>query len=430
MLRYRCMAELVKAVFQWRMLVVLLQGFSSGLPLLLIGGTLKAWLKQEEIDLTTIGLFSLAGLPYTVKFIWAPLMDRFVPPFLGRRRGWLALCQMILVAGFIAIGFSDPGVSLVSLAVLAVMIGFFSASQDIVIDAYRRETLKDEELGFGMAVGINGYRTGMWVGSGMALIMAGLFSWSVTYVLMAALMVVGVVVTLLAPEPRVDALPPTTLKEAVVGPFNEFFNREGVGKACLILSFILLYKLGDSMANEMLNPFYLDIGFSLEVIGSIAKTVGMAGMFGGALIGGLVILKLGIHRSLWVFGIAQAISTATFVVLAMTGPSVPLLTLVVGFETVTGGMGTAAYAGYMASITNKRFTATQYALLSSLMGVPRVVFGATTGFIAEQLGWVGFFLFCTVIAIPGMLVLYWIAPWKAQAVDEPVPSTQTSHAES
>jgi MFS transporter, PAT family, beta-lactamase induction signal transducer AmpG len=240
---------------------------------------------------------------------------------------------------------------------------------------------------------------------------------------------VGIAVTLLAPEPAVNAPPPTTLKEAVIGPFNEFFNREGFGRACLILSFILLYKLGDSMANEMLNPFYLDIGFSLEVIGSVAKTVGMAGMFGGALIGGLIILKLGIYRSLWVFGVFQAVSTATFVVLAMAGPSLPLLFMVVAFETITGGMGTAAYAGYMASITNKRFTATQYALLSSLMGVPRVVFGATTGFIAEQLGWVGFFLFCTVIAIPGMLVLYWIAPWSAEPIEEPVPATQPSHAE-
>lgn len=411
------------------MLVVLLQGFSSGLPLLLIGGTLKAWLKQDNIDLTTIGLFSLAGLPYTMKFLWAPVMDRFIPPFLGRRRGWLALCQAVLVAGLIAIGLSDPRASLVSLAALAVIVGFFSASQDIVIDAYRREILKDEELGFGMALAINGYRAGMWVGSGLALILAGLFSWTVTYALMAALMGIGIVVTLLAPEPAVNAPPPATLKEAVIGPFKEFFTREGFAKACLILSFILLYKLGDSMANEMLNPFYLDIGFSLEVIGSVAKTVGIAGMFGGALIGGLIILKLGIHRSLWVFGIFQAVSTASFVVLATVGARASLLALVVAFEAVTGGMGTAAYAGYMASVTNKRFTATQYALLSSLMGVPRVVFGATTGFIAEQLGWVGFFLFCTVIAVPGMLVLYWIAPWNAEPLEEAVAAPQAGHAE-
>ncbi len=414
------MNPVVRSIFQWRMLVVFLMGFSSGLPLLLIGGTLKAWLRQENIDLTTIGLLSLTGLPYTLKFLWAPAMDRFVPPWLGRRRGWLALCQAVLTAGFIAIGLSEPGQSVGSVAVLAVIVAFFSASQDIVVDAYRREILKDEELGFGMALGINGYRAAMWVATALALVLAGIFSWTFTYLAMATLMVIGIVVTLAAPEPYTGLRPPTSLKEAVIGPFKEFFTRESLGKALLILSFIVLYKTGDSMANEMLNPFYIDLGFSLEAIGGIAKTVGLTGTILGAVLGGLIILKLGIRRSLWVFGLFQAISTASFVILALGGKSIPLLAMVVAFETLTGGMGTAAYAGYMASLTNKRFTATQYALLSSLMGVPRVVFGATTGAIAEQLGWSGFFVFCTFAAAPGMVLLAWIAPWNGDLAAEPV----------
>jgi MFS transporter, PAT family, beta-lactamase induction signal transducer AmpG len=417
------MASVLRAMFQWRMLVVMLLGFSSGLPLLLIGGTLKAWLRQEHIDLATIGFFSLAGLPYALKFLWAPIMDRFVPPWLGRRRGWLALCQVALALGFIAIGVSDPGASLYSVATLAVIVGFFSASQDIVVDAYRREILKEEELGFGMALGINGYRAAMWVASALALVLAGIFSWAITYFVMASLMAFAIVVTLVAPEPDTGVRPPATLKEAAVGPFAEFFTREGFGKALVILSFIVLYKIGDSMANEMLNPFYIDLGFSLEMIGGIGKTVGLTGTFGGALLGGIIILKLGIHRSLWLFGAFQAISTACFVLLAMAGNSVWLLALVVAFETLSGGMGTAAYAGYMASLTNKRFTATQYALLSSLMGVPRVVFGAATGLIAEQLGWTGFFVFCTLIAAPGMALLPWIAPWNGEPVAEPARAT-------
>jgi MFS transporter, PAT family, beta-lactamase induction signal transducer AmpG len=422
----RDMATVLRSVFTWRMLVVLLMGFSSGLPLLLIGGTLKAWLRQDGVDLSTIGFFSLAGIPYTIKFLWAPLIDRYAPALLGkgegrlgmgRRRGWLLLTQIALMASITSIGILNHTNSLQTLALLAVLVGFFSASQDIVIDAYRREILKDEELGFGSSLYINGYRLAMYVASAGALLLAGTWSWKATYVLMGALMSLGILTTLFAPEPSAEEGPPKSLKEAVVGPFTEYFRRDG---AVTILAFILLYKIGDSMANEMLNPFYIDLEFSLKEIGAIAKSVGLAGTLAGATVGGLVMLRIGIARALWIFGFFQAASTACFVLLAQAGNSIPLLTAVIGIETFTGGMGTAAYAGYMASITNKKFTATQYALLTSAMGVPRVIFGSVTGVLAEKLGWVGFFVFCTVIAIPGLVLLHRIAPWRSK---EAVPAT-------
>ncbi len=417
------MGSILRSVFTGRMLVVLLMGFSSGLPLMLIGSTLKAWLRQEGIDLSTIGFFSLAGLPYTVKFLWAPLMDRYVPGLLGRRRGWLLIAQIALMAGFAGMASIEPASSLQTLAVLAVIVGFFSASQDIAVDAYRREVLRDEELGFGSSLAINGYRVAIYVSGALALILAGLFSWQTTYLLMAGFMVIGFLTTIFAPEPVTEEAPPRSLREAVVGPFRDFFSRKG---AIAILAFILLYKLGDSMASEMMNPFYIDTGFSLEEIGAIAKTLGLMGTFGGAAVGGLLMIRLGIARSLWVFGVLQAVSTACFAFLAMVGHSIPMLSLVIGFETFSGGMGTAAYAGFMASITNRRFTATQYALLTSLMGVPRVIFGATTGVLAEAMGWQGFFVFCTVIALPGMLLLLQVAPWSQPAPGEPAKPVRES----
>jgi PAT family beta-lactamase induction signal transducer AmpG len=404
--------SILKSVFSWRMLIVLLMGFSSGLPLLLIGGTLKAWLRQDHVDLSTIGFFSLAGLPYTIKFLWAPLMDRFVPFRLrgwGRRKTWLLLAQLALVAGFIALAFSSPSVSLGRIAVLAVLVGFFSASQDIAVDAYRREILSDEELGFGSSLAINGYRVAIYIAGALALILAGAFSWKTTYFVMAAFMLIGIGTTLFCPEPDTGVARPKTIREAVVGPFREFFTRRG---AILILAFILLYKLGDAMANEMLNPFYLDMGYTLEQIGAVAKAVGLIGTISGAALGGIVMIRIGISRSLWLFGFFQAFSTLSFLMLIHAGHSLSVLALVIGTETFATGMATSAYAGYMASITHKKFTATQYALLSSLMGIPRVIFGATTGVLAQWLGWGGFFVFCALLAIPGLVLLGRVAPWS------------------
>lgn len=404
--------SILKSVFSWRMLIVLLMGFSSGLPLLLIGGTLKAWLRMDHVDLSTIGFFSLAGLPYTIKFLWAPLMDRFIPFRLrgwGRRKSWLILAQLALVAGFVAMAFGSPSVSLGRIAVLAVLVGFFSATQDIAVDAYRREILSDEELGFGSSLAINGYRVAIYIASALALILAGAFSWKTTYLVMAAFMLIGIGTTIFCPEPETGVARPKTIREAVIGPFQEFFTRRG---AILILAFILLYKLGDAMANEMLNPFYLDMGYTLEQIGAVAKAVGLVGTISGAALGGIVMIRIGISRSLWLFGVFQAISTLSFLMLLRADQSLTVLALVIGTETFATGMATSAYAGYMASITHKKFTATQYALLSSLMGIPRVIFGATTGVLAQWLGWNGFFVFCAVLAIPGLVLLGKVAPWS------------------
>ena len=389
------------------MLVALLMGFACGLPLLLTISVLQAWMKEEGVDLTVIGMMALVGLPYTVKFLWAPFLDRFTLPFLGRRRGWLLVAQVALIFSISGLGFTNPRYNPWMVAFVAFLVTFFSASQDIVVDAYRREDLSDEELGLGSSLYVNGYRVGMLLASGGGLIMADHIPFSMVYLIMAACMLPGVLTTLIAPEPQITLGTPKTIKEAVVDPLAEYFNRQG---ALWILAFILLYKIGDTMASAMTTPFYLDIGFSKTEIGTIVKLFGFWATIAGTLIGGVLMLRLGINRSLWVFGFLQAISTACFAVLAWIGHSVPALSGVIAFENLSSGMGTAAYMAFMASITNKRFTATQYALLTSLMGVPRVLASAPTGFLAKNLGWESFFIACTLIAAPGMLLLLKFSP--------------------
>ena len=386
------------------MLVMLLTGFSSGLPLLLTGSTLKFWMREEGLDLTTIGVFGLVGLPYTLKFVWAPLMDHLVPPFWGRRRGWMIMSQIVLMMAIASVAFTNPATDLGTIIIMCTLITFFSASQDIVLDAYRRESLKDEELGIGSSMFIYGYRIGMLVAGALAFFLADQdsISWQGVYVIMGAFMLVGILTTCFAPEPSVEEAPPSSFQEAVVGPFAEFFCRP---QALLVLVFILLYKVGDSMGAEMISPFMVDLGVSKTRYATIVKLFGMASLIGGGLIGGLVVYRLGIIRSLWIFGILQMISTAGFTVLAMVGDHTVVLTAVIAFETISSGLGQTAYVAFMASITNKRFTATQYALLTSLMGVPRVIAGSTTGFLADSIGWEAFFLFCTAIAIPGLLLI-------------------------
>lgn len=400
--------DVLRTLFSRRMLALLVLGFSSGLPLLLVGGTLKLWMRDVGIDLALIGVFSLVGLPYTLKFLWAPVMDRYVPPFLGRRRGWILIWQLALIAGIAALATTRPAASPWSVAWIAFLVAFASASQDIAVDAYRRDLLRDEELGLGSALAINGYRLGMLVAGAMAATLADRIPWREVYLAMAGCMGIGVIATLLAPDPGGEVRPPASLLEAVVQPAVDFFRRRG---ALEILTFILLYKIGDSMASEMFNPFYLDMGFSKTAIGMVAKMFGFWAVILGGLAGGLILLKIGINRSLWVFGVLQAVSTLCFALLARAGDSLPALAAVVAFENLASGMGTSAFAAYMASLCNRRFTATQYALLTSFMGVPRVFLGATTGYLAERFGWEGFFLFCTLIALPGMLFLLRVAPW-------------------
>jgi len=391
------------------MLVAFLMGFACGLPLLLTISVLQAWMREEGVDLTVIGMMALVGLPYNLKFFWAPLMDRFTLPFLGRRRGWLLVTQLCLMIAIAGLGLTDPKQGPWMVAFAAFLVTFFSASQDIVVDAYRREDLSDPELGLGSSMYINGYRVGMLLASGGGLILADHVPFSTVYLIMAACLLPGVITTLLAPEPDAPAGTPKTLKEAVLDPLIEYFNRSG---ALWILAFILLYKIGDTMASAMTTPFYLDIGFSKTEIGAVVKLFGFWATIAGGLIGGVMMIRLGIHRSLWIFGVLQAISTFCFAVLAHIGYSVAALSGVIAFENLSSGMGTAAYAAFMASITNKKFTATQYALLTSIMGLPRVLASAPTGILAKNMGWEMFFIFCTLIAAPGMLLLVKFAPWS------------------
>ncbi len=393
------------------MVVSFIMGFACGLPLLLTITVLQAWMKEEGVDLTVIGLFALVGLPYTVKFLWAPFLDRFTLPFLGRRRGWLIVAQISLICSIAGLGLTSPGRSPWIVALAAFLVTFFSASQDIIVDAYRREDLADEELGLGSSFYVNGYRVGMLLASGGGLIMSDHMSFAMVYLIMAICMLPGLLTTLLTPEPATPFGTPKSMKEAVINPLIEYLSRNG---ALWMLAFILLYKIGDTMASAMTTPFYLDIGFSKTEIGTVVKLFGFWATIIGGLAGGVIMLKIGINRSLWIFGFFQAVSTAGFALLSRIGVNIPALAGVIAFENLSSGMGTAAYVAFMASITNKKFTATQYALLSSLMGFPRVLASAPTGFFAKQIGWFGFFIACTLIAIPGMLLLLKFAPWSSE----------------
>lgn len=412
------------AMMNKRMLVVTLMGFSSGLPLLLIGGTLKAWATEAGVDLGTIGLFSLVFMPYTLKFLWSPFLDHFVPPFMGRRKGWILIAQLGLIASFLAIATSNPANNTFLVAIIALIIAFFSATQDIAIDAYRREILNRDELGLGNSYAITAYRIAMLVAGGLALVLADFLPWPIVYVIMAAAMLVGVFATYFADEPHVEERPPQTLREAFTKPLADFFSRQG---AIGILAFILLYKIGDTIASEMTMPFYIQLGFTKTEIAGVVKVFGIWSTIAGGLVGGALMLRIGLQRSLWVFGILQALSTAAFAWLAQMGAHLGALTVIISFENLTAGMGTAAYAAFMATLTNKRFTATQYALLTSFMGFSRFA-AAPTGFIAEKFGWQTFFTFCAVAAIPGLFMLVKVGKWAhlSEPESETPPTTKFS----
>ena len=402
------------AVLNRRMLVCVFTGFASGMPLYMLLQLVPAWLKDSGVSLAEIGLFTLIGMPYTWKFLWAPLMDRWVPPFLGRRRGWMLLTQLALIVSIGVLGAFDPAQSIWVIAWLAVAVAFFSASQDIVLDAFRREILPDRELGMGNAIHVQAYRISSLIPGSLSLILADILPWSSVFWITAAFMLLGLAMCLAVTEPEAEMSPETGLKGAVVAPFKEYLDRKGLLGVALVLGFMFLYKLGDSMATALATPFYLDIGFSLTEIGVVAKHAALWPAIVGALLGGLIMVRIGINRALWLFGLVQLASILGFAVLAGTGPVLWLLALVIAFEYLGVGMGTAAFTAFIARETSRTFAATQFALFTALTAVPRTVASASTGIIVEQIGWVDFFFLCTVLALPGMLLLFWVAPWSAE----------------
>ena len=413
--------NLKEILFNKRMLACVVLGFSSGLPLYLLFQLLPAWLRSEGIDLKTIAVFALIQLPYTWKFIWAPLMDRYnlIAP-MGRRRSWMLITQIALFITICTYGFFNPQLNITSIAVVSTLVALFSASQDIVIDAFRREILSDEELGLGNSIHVNAYRVSGLVPGALALILSDHLPWSSVFWIVALFMIPGMLMTIFAKEPH-RAEPPKSLKASVIEPFTEFINRAGIKHALLVLLFILLYKLGDSMATALATPFYIDMGFSNTDIGTIVKGSGLVMQILGGFIGGIWMVKVGINRGLWVFGMVQLVTILGFAWLAHAGPFETIgtiergmLAVVIGGEALGVGLGTVAYVAYMARETNPAYTATQLALFTSLSAVPRSIFNALTGGMVEALGWEMFFYVCTLLAIPGMLLLFKVAPWSSK----------------
>jgi PAT family beta-lactamase induction signal transducer AmpG len=405
------------------MLICVFLGFTSGMPLFVIFQLIPAWLRSEGVDLTDIALFSLLSLPYTFKFLWSPFMDRYSPGFLGRRRGWALITQVLLLLAIGMLGMFSPAVSLSTIAAIVFAVALFSASQDIVIDAYRRELLADDELGTGNSIHINAYRLSGLVPGSLSLILSDHLPWESVFWITGAFMLVGIATTLVIREVSDSELAPRTLRQAVIDPFREFFGRRGIRSALAVLAFMLLYKLGDNMATALATPFYLDMGYTRTEIGVVAKIAGLWASTAGAALAGIIMLRLDINRSLWVFGIVQLVTILGYAWLSVTEPTRAALFAVVSAEYLGVGLGTVALTAFLARETSRSFTATQFALFSSIVAVPRTFANATTGFLIEGgsvaglefggLGYTAFFVLCTTLAVPGMLMLLWVAPWNA-----------------
>jgi PAT family beta-lactamase induction signal transducer AmpG len=404
------------AVFRSRtILLLMLLGFSSGLPLALTGGTLQAWLTVEGADLRSIGLFTLVAQPYTYKFVWAPLMDRYRIPFLGRRRGWLVVTQLALLVGIAWMGTISPKDSPWLLAGLAVAVAFLSASQDIVFDAYRAELLQPVDRDAGATVSVLGYRVAMITSGGFALILAdNWLGWQGTYWLMAMLMLVGVAATWSAPEPAAPAARPADLLAAIREPLREFFNRQA---AVSLLVLIILYKLGDVFAASLGTTFLIrGVGFTPTDVGAINKILATASTIAGTALGGVLMVKLGLFRALLWFGVLQAVTNLGFVLLAATGKSYAMLVAVVGLENICGGMGSIAFVSFLIALCDKRFSLVQFALLTAAASIGRVYVGLVSGNLADSYGWLIFFSISFLVALPGLALLVWVRA-RIEALD-------------
>ncbi|MBT3549428.1 MAG: MFS transporter [Gammaproteobacteria bacterium] len=425
------MLKNISPYLEKKILITLSMGFVSGVPLLLTITLLQAWLTDEGVTKSTIGLFALVGLPYSLKFLWAPLFDYFTISRLGRRRGWLLLTQVLLIISIIALGMGNPSMNAWNVALLATLVAISSASQDIVIDAYRRESLTDEEQTIGASAYVLGYRIGALAAGAGGLILADHMSYQMVYALMSIVMLYGIFITLIADEPK-RYYQPSGFISAVYNPFVEFFNRyvsiniasdrlinlktrtkiarrQILGNVLLvpvlILVFILLYKIGDTMAHSLSTNFYLDIGFTKTEIGAVVKFFGLIATLIGAFLGGLISLRIGLYKSLIIFGVFQALATLGFSVLAFVGNNIYLLMTIVSLENLAAGMGYTAYLAFIANMTSKKFTATQFALMTALMSLPRTLFSSYSGFLVEMLDWELYFIFCSLIAFPALIIL-------------------------
>ena len=448
------LVEITSPYFQKKIFITLSMGFVSGIPLLLTITLLQAWLTDEGISKSTIGLFALVGLPYSLKFLWAPIFDGITLSTLGRRRSWMLVTQIMLIITIIGLGMTNPAMNATNVAILAVLVAFSSASQDIVIDAYRRESLYDQEQTLGASAYVLGYRIGALAAGAGGLILADYMSYQMVYAFMALVMLYGVLITIVADEPK-SSYKPTTFVETVVKPFVEFFDRytsvnniatdrlrhirDGFALSLnsdnnlfsrtishgykrtkitrrnilknifltpiLILLFILLYKIGDTMAHSLSTNFYLDIGFSKTEIGTVVKFFGLFATLVGAFAGGLIALRIGLYQSLIIFGVFQAIATLGFSLLAVIGDNIYLLMTVISLENLAAGMGYTAYLAFIANMTNKQFTATQFALMTALMSLPRTLFSGFSGYLVEFFDWELYFVFCSLIAIPALIIL-------------------------
>jgi MFS transporter, PAT family, beta-lactamase induction signal transducer AmpG len=437
--------SLMKVFESRKMAALIFLGFGSGLPLFLTSKALQAWMSTAGVEKGIIGLMSIVALPYSLKFLWSPLFDRFRLPLLGHRRGWLIAMQVALMgaiawlsrqdptslkqvgkvsqevcvsAGFFQ-GWCETWQTLSSLSVspfflVAMVVALLSATQDVNVDAYRTDVLKQSELGAGAAVFVTGYRLALIITGAVAFMLADKMPWTNVYLLLSILMGVGIVATVMAPEPQVQPQA-MTLNQAVVKPFQEFYQRLGGGKLVAVLTFMVLYKFGDALLNNMATPFLLETGFSQTAIGAVQGGMGIAATIVGTLVGGSIFSKIGINRSLWVFGGLQALSNVAYWALALAGKNEALMTVAINIENFCGGLGNAGFLGFMMSLCNPKFSATQFALLSSLMAVSRDILVAPAGKWAESLGWGNFFLMTIAAALPGLLLLPLFAPWNAPA---------------
>lgn len=400
-------------IFYKKILIATLLGISSGLPLYVLYQTIPAWLKDYGVDLKEIGLFQLIGIPYTIKFLWSPFLDKFKFPFLGQRRGWMLITQVLLIASIACIGLFNPKTNISIIVILTVIMTTFSATQDIVIDAYRRELLDDDELGAGNAWFVNAYRFSSLIPGSLALILADHISWQYVFPIVAFFMLIGLITTLFIKEQAVFHNTNNSLTQSIIEPLTDYFKRLTVKHGLLILIFLMLYKLGDSMATALSTPFYLDMGYSKSVLGSVAKIAALWSSVAGAFVAGFIMRKISLNKSLWIFGIFQMMTILGFAWLSqLDSPSKTSLFVVVSLEYLGVGMGTVAVISYMFKISSKSFAASQIALFTAITAIPRTFINSTTGYIIERVGYTDFFLICTACAIPGMLLLFYIAPWK------------------